>query len=103
MAKNVTYENLMAQIANLTKKAEAVRNNEKSFVIADIQKKIKNFGINANELGLATMEKIKHTRKKPTAKYKDPITGAVWTGRGKIPKWMKPALEQGKTREHFAI
>lgn len=31
-------------------------------------------------------------------KYKDPISGATWTGRGKAPKWI-----EGKDRAQFAI
>ena len=32
------------------------------------------------------------------AKYRDPETGATWTGRGKAPKWMN-----GQDRSKFAI
>ena len=44
------------------------------------------------------------TRSVPTAgtkvapKYRDPATGATWTGRGKAPKWI-----DGQEREKFAI
>jgi len=31
-------------------------------------------------------------------KYRDPATGATWTGRGKAPKWI-----DGKDRAQFAI
>lgn len=37
--------------------------------------------------------------KKPvSAKYRDPITGATWTGRGKAPLWIAD-----KNREEFLI
>lgn len=35
---------------------------------------------------------------KVAPKYKDPISGATWTGRGKAPKWI-----DGKDRAQFAI
>ena len=35
---------------------------------------------------------------KVAAKYRDPATGATWTGRGVAPKWIA-----GKDRVQFAI
>lgn len=37
-------------------------------------------------------------RAKPMPKFRDPISGATWTGRGKTPAWIK-----GKKKEQFAI
>ena len=36
-------------------------------------------------------------------KYRDPVTGATWTGRGKQPKWLSQALGSGKTLADFNI
>ena len=36
-------------------------------------------------------------------KYRDPITGATWTGRGKQPKWLSQALVDGKNLTDFTI
>ncbi|MDA0802599.1 MAG: H-NS family nucleoid-associated regulatory protein [Planctomycetota bacterium] len=38
-----------------------------------------------------------------TPKYRDPKSGATWSGRGKTPRWIAAELKKGKTREHFAI
>lgn len=35
---------------------------------------------------------------KVAPKYRDPVTGQTWTGRGKAPKWI-----QNQDREKFAI
>ena len=37
------------------------------------------------------------------AKFKDPETGASWSGRGLQPKWLKAALADGKKIEDFAV
>ncbi len=37
-------------------------------------------------------------KKTAAAKYRDPATGATWTGRGKPPNWI-----QGKNRDDFLI
>jgi DNA-binding protein H-NS len=44
-------------------------------------------------------------RKTRTAapKYRDPNSGATWSGRGKVPRWMKPLIEQGANRDDFRI
>ncbi|MFM7009219.1 MAG: H-NS family nucleoid-associated regulatory protein [Betaproteobacteria bacterium] len=36
-------------------------------------------------------------------KYKDPETGATWTGRGLKPKWLANALAAGREICEFAI
>jgi DNA-binding protein H-NS len=36
-------------------------------------------------------------------KYRDPVSGTTWSGRGKVPRWMKHLLEQGATRDDFLI
>ncbi len=36
-------------------------------------------------------------------KYRDPVTGATWTGRGKQPKWLAQALVDGKNLADFNI
>ena len=36
-------------------------------------------------------------------KYRDPESGATWTGRGRTPVWLVKKLSEGRTREDFAI
>jgi DNA-binding protein H-NS len=104
LTMNITYETLMSKITELTKQAEALRANEgeKHMVIEDIKFKMEQFGINVSDLQM-NQEKVVHRRRKPEAKYMDKETGAIWTGRGKTPLWMKQALAQGKTKEQFAV
>ncbi|MBK6854850.1 MAG: H-NS histone family protein [Burkholderiales bacterium] len=40
---------------------------------------------------------------KVAPKYRDPITGTTWTGRGLQPRWMRSALASGKTPADFLI
>jgi DNA-binding protein H-NS len=42
-------------------------------------------------------------RKKVLPKYRDPDTGAEWTGRGRNPSWVTKALESGKSLQDFYI
>ena len=47
--------------------------------------------------------KSRRSRSKVVPKYRDPASGATWSGRGKIPKWMMPLIEAGAQREDFRI
>nr|WP_321968421.1 H-NS histone family protein [Burkholderia cepacia] len=38
-------------------------------------------------------------RRRSAAKYRDPKTGATWSGRGRAPAWIKDA----KNRDRFLI
>ena len=34
-------------------------------------------------------------------KYRDPVTGNTWTGRGKKPRWLTDQLDAGKSLDDF--
>src|SRR3569832_3036167 len=40
-------------------------------------------------------------RRRVSPKYRDPSSGSTWTGRGKVPRWMKRLMEQGAQRVVF--
>lgn len=43
------------------------------------------------------------TGTKVEPKYRNPLTGETWTGRGLQPKWLKSALAEGKSLDDFKI
>jgi DNA-binding protein H-NS len=45
----------------------------------------------------------KATKSSVEAKYRNPETGSTWSGRGRMPIWLKVAEAEGKSRESFAI
>jgi DNA-binding protein H-NS len=62
------------------------------------------YGLTAADLVVASSRKngVK-AGSKVAPKYRDPATGATWTGRGLKPKWMTTAISEGKTLNDFAI
>ena len=113
MAK--TLAQLNAQIAELQKKADAVKAKEAVGVIARIKEAIAYYGLTAADLGFsgpaakggkaieATGPIVVRKRRKKVAKksggvirYRDEA-GNAWTGHGKRPRWYLAALESGKT------
>ncbi len=99
-----SYRDLMGQIEGLKKQAEEQRKKEIAAEVADIKKKMAEFGITAADLGFSEKKRPgrKPARKgvsKP--KYKNPATGETWTGVGRKPKWVAEALKHGKKLEQF--
>ena len=81
-----TYQELKAQAEALIKQAEEVRKVENRELIARIREMIRENGITAEQLGFAPAGK--GSRTKAPAKYRDPMTGKTWSGRGRTPLWL---------------
>jgi DNA-binding protein H-NS len=93
------YTDLKAQIAKLQEQAEEVRRSELEAVLVDIRRKIVEYGLTPQDLGLAVVRRGRPPKKEPLPPlYRDPKTGSTWSGRGKPPKWIS-----GKNRERFLI
>ncbi len=63
------------------------------------------FGVSIEEImGLSRPGKrlTRHPRGKQPARYRGP-NGEEWSGRGPSPRWMKPLLAAGKTKDDFLI
>jgi DNA-binding protein H-NS len=95
------YEELQAKIADLQAQAEVVKREEKEQAIGMARTMISAYGITAKDLGLDKAPKFKTGPKpgnKVAAKYRDPQSGATWSGRGKTPRWIN-----GADRSQYAI
>lgn len=93
------YTELKAQIAKLQEQAEEARRAELEAVLADIRRKIVEYGLTAQDLGLSVVRRGRLPKKEPLPPiYQDPKSGNTWSGRGKPPKWIA-----GKNRERFLI
>jgi len=95
------YEEIQAKIADLQAQAEIVKREEKEQAIAMARTMISAYGITARDLGLDKMVKAKSGPKvgnKVSPKYRDPASGATWSGRGKTPRWIN-----GADRSQYAI
>lgn len=95
-----TYKELQHQIERLQKEADQARKTELSNAIADIQSKMREFGISPEDLGFGVRKRtaVKAVRKPVAPKYRNDDTGETWSGRGKPPKWMA-----GRDKAQFLI
>jgi DNA-binding protein H-NS len=104
-----TYSDVKAAIDKLQARAEELRQAEKAGVVSRIREAISVYGITAAELGLAGGGARSAARSSVAApapkgqvgvaKYRDPVSGKTWTGRGKPPLWIVGA----KDRDAFLI
>jgi DNA-binding protein H-NS len=94
-----TYQEYQEQIAKLQALAEQARQDE----LVEARRKVREL-MDAHKLTPADFaEPNKTTRqaaKKGTvqAKYRDPDSGATWTGRGRAPRWLN-----GRAKDGFLI
>jgi DNA-binding protein H-NS len=83
----------------LTRQVEQAREAEVQAVINDIGTKVAEYGL--TEKDIFGRKRVGPQGKKTSTvapKYRDPKTGAEWSGRGREPAWIK-----GKNRERFTI
>lgn len=96
------YEELRAKAAEILAQAEQVKSEERQKTIDTVRVMIQTYGITAKDLGLDKAPKAKTGPKvgnKVSPKYRDPDSGATWSGRGKTPKWINGAAD----RSQYAI
>ncbi|MGA5726636.1 H-NS family nucleoid-associated regulatory protein [Ralstonia thomasii] len=95
-----SYSDLVAQIKELQKQADAMRSAERDAVIKDIREKIEAYEISPTQLGFKLSGAA--AGKKVPVRYKDD-NGNTWTGRGIQPGWLKAELQKGKQLTDFLV
>ena len=94
-----TLQELLHQQAALNQKISAIRIAERARAIGEVRALMAQHGLTAADVSAAYSAAhkgvTKTAGKKVAAKYRDPITGATWTGRGLQPKWMAEAVAYG--------
>ena len=103
-----TYKEMQQQIAKLQQEAETLRRQEIASVVEDIRQKMIDYNIAITDLGFKIPQTGKGSKKDGTVsrgepKYRDPVTGVTWTGKGKAPKWLKDYEAEGKSRQDYLI
>lgn len=95
-----TLKELIAQRDALEKVIQETRQKEQAESIDKVKRLIAEFGLTQQDIFGATrgLNKPKPEGSKVAAKYRDPVSGKEWSGRGIAPKWM-----QGKNKADFLI
>ncbi len=88
-----TYKELLAKKQSLDQQIAEAKKSESKAALATVLELVAEFGFTAQQVF-----PWKPAGVKAPAKYRDPVTGATWSGRGKPPNWIA-----NKDREAFEI
>lgn len=115
-----SYDSIRKQIARLQAQAKALENardNKKARAVERVKALMKKLGVTMEDMGSASRakrgpkargagakgKKARSGGATVAPKYRDPETGATWTGRGRPPVWMAAKIAAGQTKENFLI
>jgi len=95
-----TLQELIAQKEALEKLIQDTRQTELADAINKVKSLIAEFGLTQQDIFGTTRgaKKVKAEGSKVAAKYRDPVSGKEWSGRGLAPKWL-----QGRDKNEFLI
>lgn len=95
---------LMAQKADLERQIAEVQRRERTEALAKIRGLMMDYGLTVDDvLGRGSRQAAGGERSKVAPKYRNPVTGETWSGRGLKPKWLQAALAEGKQLGDFAV
>jgi DNA-binding protein H-NS len=95
---NTGYRALLAQREALEKQIEEIRNAERGDAIEWIREQIALFDVKSEDLEPRASRGPRKQSAPVAAKYRDPASGATWSGRGKPPRWIA-----NQDRDKFVI
>ena len=97
-----TLQELISQKEALDKLIQEQRQAELTDAVGKVKALIAEFGLSQEDLfggaRASKKEKADGVKPKVAAKYRDPVSGKEWSGRGLAPKWL-----QGKDKADFLI
>lgn len=107
---------LQKEITRLQKQVEGLDAKRRAPQISAIVKSMREFDITPEEIAAAYSKKGRKASGSQKAaagakrsgavvppRYRQPETGATWTGRGRAPRWVTDAEAAGQSREQFLI
>jgi DNA-binding protein H-NS len=95
-------------IAAAERQREAKRESGKKELMEEFRSRAEALGLSLSDLAAEGTPKAGRppgenpSAQSPTVKYRNPETGETWSGRGRAPKWLVLAEQQGRGREEFA-
>jgi DNA-binding protein H-NS len=103
-----TIADLQQQLKSIQAEIESRRLSAKSEVRADIEQMLKDADLALSDVFPELTKLAKTTvgktrgRAEVAARYKDPASGSLWSGRGRSPKWVEAVLQaRGITIKEF--
>ena len=100
-----TLKDLIAQKEALELQIREAQQSQRAEAIAKVKTLMVDHGLSISDIAsrAASAGASPSTGKKVAAKYKSADGEQTWSGRGLKPKWLREALESGKTLTDFAV
>lgn len=107
VSTSASYEELKDAQERLNAQLQARLGEARAEGMAKIVAIVQEFGFTADEMNKALSGKVsagkgrgkgKGTGTKAAPKYRDPISGSTWTGRGVAPAWIKDVAKEDRAR-----
>ena len=104
VSNNASYEELKDAQERLNAQLQARLGEARAEGMAKIVAIVQEFGFTADEMNKALSGKVsagkrgkgKGTGTKAAPKYRDPVSGSTWTGRGVAPAWIKDVAKEDR-------
>jgi DNA-binding protein H-NS len=93
-----SYRELLKQREELQRKIDAAKAQEVDEAIEKVRAIVAEFSLTPLQVFSQSKAKRGPTKGTRAAKYRDPASGATWSGMGREPLWLK-----GQAREQFLI
>lgn len=96
-------QELLAQREALTREIERAQRESRAAALKEIHKLMADYGITPTDLMNRRQTGEVRSSKPVTPKYVNSATGETWSGRGLQPRWLKTAIEGGRTLQEFLV
>jgi DNA-binding protein H-NS len=95
-----TYEELLAQRAELDRQISAARQAELAEAIETIKSLVRKYDLSAEDCGFKSQKGSAKAKQAAPVKYRGP-NGETWAGRGRTPAWLAALESSGASREQY--
>ena len=97
---------LAEQLAAVEKKIAEAQSEQRTEAIAKVRALLADTGLTMADIGGSVTSRTDRALAAPSKvapKYRDPVSGQTWSGRGQKPRWLTAAIATGKTPDDFAL
>lgn len=92
---------LLKQRAALEAQIAVMQSAARNDAVAQVRALMAEFGLTVGDL--TTSSRKERQVSTVAAKFKDPATGNIWSGRGLQPKWLRAAIEGGAKLDTYRL
>ena len=100
--QHLSLEQLVQLQSNVAHEITSRRVAEEQTVLNDIRQKASQLGLSFDDL-IIKLQGSKKTTGSVAKQYRDPASGAEWSGRGRKPLWAQAWLDSGRSLDEVRI